>query len=216
MPAFSADPARSAADSEVVYCRCSINLDSRAIYRRLVGVGAGGVRARGGMADLADATAAAMDEGLQEGQEFMDKFTRFLERDVRMPLCSLGAAGERDSLGGAEGGGWCGCAGEGERGVEGPAGADGGHEAAALPQARQRARLRRRHVRRLHQQTVQGDPGVRAGAERSGARRPPRPSGPSPCWPRPPGRRAAAPSAHRRRAAPRSGTWTRRTDGRTG
>ena len=50
------------------------------------------------MADLADAAAAAMDEGLQEGQEFMDKFTRFLERDVRMPLCSLSAAGERDSL----------------------------------------------------------------------------------------------------------------------
>ena len=46
----------------------------------------GGVRARGGMADLADAAAAAMDEGLQEGQEFMDKFTRFLERDVRTPL----------------------------------------------------------------------------------------------------------------------------------
>ena len=187
------------------------------IYRRLVGVGVGGVRARGGMADLADAAAAAMDEGLQEGQEFMDKFTRFLERDVRTPLCSLGGAGERDSLGGAEGGGWCGCAGEGERGVEGPAGADGGHEAAAVPQARQRARLRRRHVRRLHQQTVQGDPGVRAGAERSGARRAPTPlalalaaaAGPPRCSP-------AAPSAHRRRAAPRSGTWTRRTDGRTG
>ena len=45
------------------------------------------------MADLADAAAAAMDEGLQEGQEFMDKFTRFLERDVRTPLCSLSAAG---------------------------------------------------------------------------------------------------------------------------
>ena len=43
---------------------------------------------------------------------------------------------------------------------------------------------------------------------------PPRPS-PWPS-PRPLGRRAAAPSAHRRRAAPRSGTWTRRTDGRTG
>ena len=44
--------------------------------------------ARGGMADLADAAAAAMDEGLQEGQEFMDKFTRFLERDVRATLFS--------------------------------------------------------------------------------------------------------------------------------
>ena len=63
-------------------------MNIRAIYRRLVGVGAGGVRARGGMADLADAAAAAMDEGLQEGQEFMDKFTRFLERDVRATLFS--------------------------------------------------------------------------------------------------------------------------------
>ena len=41
--------------------------------------GRGASTARGGMADLADAAAAAMDEGLQEGQEFMDKFTRFLE-----------------------------------------------------------------------------------------------------------------------------------------
>ena len=35
------------------------------------------------MTDLADAGAALMDEGTQEGQRHQDNFTRFLERDVR-------------------------------------------------------------------------------------------------------------------------------------
>ena len=68
-------------------------MDSRASIVGIVGARGGVSAARGGMADLADAAAAAMDEGPQEGQEFMDKFTRFLERDVRTPLCSLSAAG---------------------------------------------------------------------------------------------------------------------------